>query len=177
MQDSTIPVTSPRKTLEEDGFAFSTDDFSRCFNSPTGLYFKRDLFINISDQTHGHLHFVGKDYAKKARAGRCDVGITVPEGKNLRFEVTKLALPCGIASLQLYMHTNTNDYFRAAAFCSRPNAEKAHKRLIIPFRTAVVTFSVLRFSSKHVFNLKFSAQSNLNQLERRILSASRGLLL
>ena len=172
-------VTRSSQTLKENGFVFSTEDFTRCFTSPEGRYLNTDLYINIKNQTHGHFHFEGKSSASKAHRRRCNIGIIVPTNMILSFELVNLDFPCGMGAVRIYQSTNTKADLEAGAFCGHSSDEDASSKLIVPVHVAVVVVSMYRFSTKHEVHLKFSAisLSERPQLEHINISISQGLIL
>ena len=172
-------MTRSSQTLKENGFVFSTEDFTRCFTSPEGQFYNTDLYINIKNQTHGHFHFVGKSSASKVNRRRCDIGIIVPTHMILSFELVNLDFPCGMGAVRIYQSTNTKADMEAGVYCGLSSDEDASSKLVVPFHVAVVVVSMYRFSAKHEVHLKFSAisPSERPQLEHINISISRGLIL
>ena len=172
-------MTEPNQTLKQNGFVFATEDFDRCFNSPAGHILSSEPFFVVTDQAHGHFHFVGSQTVSKPNKRRCNIGIMAPENKILLFEVLDMTLQCGNGSVSIFKSPTIDFTADPLRLCGSSLAAESFSRHVFPFQCAYVSFSMFTFSAESVVRLKFSAVSPSERpvLQHIQLSENKGLRL
>ena len=167
-ETSSVPdmiLTSQQTTSSTFGHhLLSTDDFIQCFRSPVSRYFSTDLYANITAFS-GSFELLAQD-AERINMRICTVGISVPSGMIIVFELVNIHLKCGEASFIIYQSTSgllINDKY---TYCGT-SVEGLPKNIFILSSGARVSLSLWRFAPDHAMRftftaLPFSARPRLN---------------
>ena len=146
---------STSSTSSTAKFMFSTENFTKCFNSPAGDFLNRKIYTTTNHKS-GDFHYSGR-LSRKQQLKRCDIEIRVPEDNNIQFNLTDINLPCQFGQFIIYASTNKKSGNRRLLYCDENLDDRPRSTVTVLSHRAVLTFIIKIFSLDIILDVHFAA--------------------